>query len=180
MLPVIWVCIEVLIVQLVKVSCHYGNAITLSFLIHQNTVIANILLVSVILFLVLATGSSSHHRRHLSSNTADEAQPVEPIRRLPSNRKTSERGIEAEDSVNQGIDAIIDFNNVEDRPAIDKWYIGIGCLRKLTERGDNVIKRVLKSRQEEIDAHNSKHELGKWHNARGKDYPSIETIIPFN
>jgi hypothetical protein len=92
-------------------------------------------------------------------------------------RKKTSRTQEAEETVNRAIDAIIAFNNNPDLPLQDKWYIGIGSLRKLSGNGDTVINRVLKSRQEEIDAHNSTHQLGKWHNARGKDAPSIDEVI---
>jgi hypothetical protein len=96
-----------------------------------------------------------------------------------SARKKTIRTEEAEETVNRAIDAIMSFNNVEERSPSEKWYIGIGSLRKLSGNGDTVINRVLKSRQEEIDAHNSTHQLGKWHNARGKDSPSIDKVISF-
>jgi hypothetical protein len=95
-------------------------------------------------------------------------------------RKKTSRTQEAEETVNRAIDAIMSFNNIEDRSPSEKWYIGIGSLRKLSGNGDTVINRVIKSRQEEIDAHNSTHQLGKWHNARGKDAPSINEVISFS
>jgi hypothetical protein len=96
----------------------------------------------------------------------------------PSRKKTS-RTQEAEKTVNRAIDAIMSFNNVEERSPSEKWYIGIGSLRKLSGNGDTVINRVIKSRKEEIDAHNSTHQLGQWHNARGKDALSIDEVISF-
>ena len=95
-------------------------------------------------------------------------------------RKKTSRTQEAEATVNRAIDAIMSFNNSAFRTPSEKWYIGIGSLRKLSGNGDTVINRVIKSRQEEIDAHNSTHQLGKWHNARGKDAPSIDQVISFD
>ena len=92
-------------------------------------------------------------------------------------QKPSKRTIKSEESVERAINAIIEFNERKDVPIKDKWHIGVGSLRKLTERGDSVIKRVIESRKEEIQQHNSKYKLGKWHNARGKDYPSIGEVI---
>ena len=100
--------------------------------------------------------------------------------RLDSSPKISNRGTEAVESVDRAIDAILEFNNQENRPIEDKWHIGVGSLRKLSQRGDSVIRRVLKRRHEEIDQHHVLHSLGKWHNARGKDYPSIDEVINFN
>ena len=91
--------------------------------------------------------------------------------------KVSNRRVEAEQDVERAIDAIIKFNNAEEVATEDKWHIGIGSLKKLSHRGDSVINRVIKNRKEEIEQHHSVHGLGKWHNARGKDYPSIDEII---
>lgn len=35
----------------------------------------------------------------------------------------------------------------------------------------------MKERQKEIEQHHSLHGLGKWHNARGNAYPSIDEVI---
>ena len=133
-----------------------------------------------------------NHKSHnptepIEPNLREEVSNSKPQRSHPQNehtssstRKTSNRGVEAEESVNRAIDTIIEFNNAEDLPTEDRWHIGVGSLRKLTQRGDTVIRRVIESREEEIEQHHSKHKLGKWHNARGKDYPSIDEIIRFN
>lgn len=92
-------------------------------------------------------------------------------------RKLSKRTIEAEEEVNRGIDAIIDFNNQPDLAHNDKWHIGIAALRKLTERGDSVVKRVLESRATEIQQHHAQHQIAPRHNSKGKTYPSINEII---
>ncbi|NJO99149.1 MAG: hypothetical protein HC764_26775, partial [Pleurocapsa sp. CRU_1_2] len=92
-------------------------------------------------------------------------------------RKLSKRTIEAEEEVNRGIDAIIQFNNTENLAHNDKWHIGIAALRKLTQRGDSVAKRVLESRATEIQQHHAQHQIAPRHNSKGKTYPSIDEII---
>ena len=94
-----------------------------------------------------------------------------------SSRKLSKRTIEAESEVNRAIDAIIEFNNQENLAHKYKWRIGISSLRKLTERGDSVTKRVLDSRATEIEQHHAKHQIGQHHNSKGKTYPSIDEVI---
>ena len=84
---------------------------------------------------------------------------------------------EAEVEVNHVIDAVIVFNNQPDLPTEQKWYIGIGSIRKLSSRGDNVIKRVLAQRHDEVQQHNDFHGLVKWHDARGKEALSIDQVI---
>jgi len=106
-----------------------------------------------------------------------DIQVVKKIERFPNNRKKSDQTIEADKFVNQAIDAIIDFNNADGRPHIDKWRICRSALRKLTGKGDSVTSRVIESRQDDIDAHNSQHELSERHNAKGKNYPSIDSVF---
>ena len=94
-----------------------------------------------------------------------------------SSRKISQKSQLAQEDVNRAIDAIIQFNNQPDLPHKDKWHIGISALRKLTDRGDSVVKRVVESRTDEIQQHHSLHQIGPRHNSKGKDYPSILEII---
>ena len=86
----------------------------------------------------------------------------------------------AEEEVKRAIDAIIQFNNQENIAHKDKWHIGVSALRKLTQRGDSVIKRVLEPRTAEIEQHHARHQIGLRHNSKGKDYPSIDKIISLN
>jgi hypothetical protein len=95
----------------------------------------------------------------------------------PVDRKLSKRGIEAEAEVNRAIDAIIDFNNQENLPHHDKWHIGVGALRKLTQRGDTVAQRVLQQRADQIQQHHAQHQISPRHNSKGKTYPSIHEVI---
>lgn len=94
-----------------------------------------------------------------------------------SSRKVSLKGLGAEKEVNRAIDAIIEFNNQENLAHKDKWQIGVSALRKLTQRGDSVTKRVLESRATEIEQHHAQHQIGKRHNSKGKTYPSIDELI---
>jgi hypothetical protein len=94
-----------------------------------------------------------------------------------SSRKISKKSLEAEQEVNHAIDAIIQFNNQEDVSHLDKWHIGVSALRKLTERGDSVIQRVLQPRATEIEQHHAVHQIGPRHNSKGKTNPSINEII---
>jgi hypothetical protein len=94
-----------------------------------------------------------------------------------SERKISKKSLEAEQEVNHAIDAIIQFNNQEDVSHLDKWHIGVSALRKLTERGDSVIQRVLQPRATEIEQHHAQHQIGPRHNSKGKTNPSINEII---
>ena len=86
----------------------------------------------------------------------------------------------AEEEVGRAIDAIIQFNNQENISHKDKWHIGVSALRKLTRRGDSVIKRVLEPRTAEIQQHHAVHQIGLRHNSKGRDYPSIDEIISLN
>ena len=94
-----------------------------------------------------------------------------------SDRKISNKSQVAEEDVHRAIDAIIQFNNQPDLPHKDKWHIGVSALRRITERGDSVIKRVLDTRATEIQQHHAVHQIGSRHNSKGKDYPSINEII---
>ncbi|MBW4532562.1 MAG: telomere resolvase [Pleurocapsa minor HA4230-MV1] len=117
-----------------------------------------------------------------------EKEPAEPTKNSQptssksskgesSPRKISKKSLEAEQEIDRAIDAIIQFNNQEDVSHQDKWHIGVSALRKLTERGDSVIQRVLQPRKTEIEQHHAVHQIGPRHNSKGKTYPSIDEII---
>lgn len=92
-------------------------------------------------------------------------------------RKNSTRTQEAELVINHAIDKFIEYNEQEGIAHQDKFRIGIGAVRKVTRRGDGVIKRVLESRASEIEQHNQKHQLGVHHNSKGKDATSVDELI---
>lgn len=124
--------------------------------------------------------NSTHPETSKSVKPAKNSQPASSKssnQSEDSERKLSNRSIEAEAEVNRAIDAIIDFNNQPDLAHNDKWHIGVGALRKLTQRGDTVVKRVLDQRAEQIQQHHAQHQIGMRHNSKGKDYPSIHEII---
>ena len=97
-----------------------------------------------------------------------------------SGRKVSQRTIDAEAIINSAIDKIIEFNEQEGITHKEKIRIGIGGVRTLTGRGDNIIRRVLKRRKDELEEHHLRHELSPTHNSKGKTAPSIDEIIDFD
>lgn len=109
-------------------------------------------------------------------NSGEDKEINEGVRK-ESELGNSSRTQEAEDAINHAIDKVMEYNEQEGVNHKDKFRVGIGCIRKLTGRGDQVIRRVIESRQEEIDAHHQKHELASTHNSKGKDAPSILDII---
>jgi hypothetical protein len=92
-------------------------------------------------------------------------------------RKVGSRTVEAEAMINHAIDKIIEYNNQEDITHQDKFRVGIGALRTLTGRGDAVIKRVIDSREEEINEHHQTHQLDTYHNSKGNTAPPIDQVI---
>jgi galactokinase/mevalonate kinase-like predicted kinase len=82
--------------------------------------------------------------------------------------------------INHAIDKIIEHNNQEGIAHQDKYRVGIGGIRKMTRRGDGVIRRVLNSREDEINQHHQTHQLGEYHNSKGNSGPSIEFVIPLD
>jgi len=79
--------------------------------------------------------------------------------------------------VNRYIDAIMVYNDVLNRPHVDKWLITIAALKRLTHCGQSVIYDVLHSRATEIQFHHDQHQLGQYHNQKGKNSPKIESQI---
>lgn len=114
-----------------------------------------------------------------TTDTDDDDDDDNSKNQKPQNDYHHNRSEEAEVDVKDAIDAIINFNNSEGLAPKAKWYIGIGSLRKLTSRGDSVIKRVLEQNSALVEQHNAQHQLGKWHNAKGKDAQSIDEVISY-
>ena len=84
-----------------------------------------------------------------------------------------------EQDVNHAIDAIMEFNDAQERPHQQKFYIGVGSVRELSGRGDVAIRRILKNRSPQIEQHLAKHELDISQNHSRKDdlgheYPTID------
>jgi hypothetical protein len=117
--------------------------------------------------------STKSDQTQQDSSTAEKAQKT-------SSSKIDSRTVQAEAMINHAIDKIIEHNNQEGIAHQDKYRIGIGGLRKMTRRGDGVIRRVLNSREDEINAHHQTHKLGEYHNSKGHSVLSIEEIIPLD
>ncbi|WP_107667545.1 protelomerase family protein [Cyanothece sp. BG0011] len=79
--------------------------------------------------------------------------------------------------VNRAIDAIIDYNNNQATKTKDKWRITISALKQLTKCNQGLIARVIEKRQTEIEQHHQTHQLGQYHNSKGKMAPSISDVI---
>ena len=85
-----------------------------------------------------------------------------------------------EQKVGRAIDAIIHYNNTNATKKQDKWRIAISALKQLTKCNQSLISRVLESRQSEIDQHHQFHQLGQYHNSKGKSAPKITEVLTFN
>ncbi len=96
---------------------------------------------------------------------------------IPSKISRQRRSELSRQKINQYIDRIIAYNDVLDRPHADKWLITIAALKRLTHCGQSVIYDVLHSRESEIQFHHDKHQLGIYHNQKGKNSTKIESVI---
>ncbi len=56
-------------------------------------------------------------------------------------------------------------------------YATIAALKRLTHCGQSVIYDVLNSRASEIQFHHDKHQLGIYHNQKGKNSTKIESVF---
>lgn len=130
--------------------------------------------------------SAVNHQRNLSTTHLPSSKPNS--KDIPSSfeeidtphHNDSSYSEQLDEKVNHAIDCIMDFNNQPDLPQAEKWYIGIGSLRQLTGTGQTAIYRALSQRQEEIERHHQHHQLGKWHNARGRNAPKIYEVVSLN
>ena len=95
-------------------------------------------------------------------------------------RTTSSRTVEAELVINHAIDQLKEFNEQEGISHKDKFKIGIGALKKMTGKGDGVIRRVLESREKEIEEHHQIHQLGTYHNSKGKEATPVDELVPLD
>jgi hypothetical protein len=119
----------------------------------------------------------------VKSNSIKSDLPQQDSSTVPKTRKTSRidpRTVQAEAMINHAIDKIMEHNNQEDIAHQDKYRVGIGGIRKMTRRGDGVIRRVLNSREDEINQHHQTHKLGEYHNSKGHSVRSIEFVIPLD
>jgi hypothetical protein len=118
-------------------------------------------------------------------NSTKNDPPQQDSSTVPKTQKTSfskidPRTVQAEAMINHAIDKIIEYNNQEGIAHQDKYRVGIGGIRKMTRRGDGVIRRVLNSREDEINQHHQTHKLSEYHNSKGNSVRSIEDVIPLD
>jgi hypothetical protein len=93
------------------------------------------------------------------------------------NKSRKRRGELSRQKVNQYIDAIMAYNDVPDRKRSDKWLITIAALKRLTHCGQSVIYDVIGERSTEIQFHHDQHQLGIFHNQKGRNAQPIESLI---
>jgi hypothetical protein len=93
------------------------------------------------------------------------------------NKSRKRRGELSRQKVNQYIDAIMAYNDFPDRTHQDKWLITIAALKRLTHCGQSVIYDVLRDRESEIQFHHDQHQLGIFHNQKGRNAQPIESLI---
>ena len=109
-----------------------------------------------------------------------------PISQTPSSTKplstntTSVTSNPGEQKVNRAIDAIIDYNNNVATRKQDKWRIAISALKQLTKCNQSLISGVIEDRRSEIEQHHQFHQLGQYHNSKGKSVPKITEVISFS
>lgn len=107
--------------------------------------------------------------------TPFKRQSSQPIRTTVRRRDSSDTVAK---DINHALDAIIEFNDAPERPYNQKFYIGVGSLKELTNRGDVAIRKILEEREDEILAHLDQHQLDQNHNLsrrddKGDEYPKI-------
>ncbi|WP_013335039.1 hypothetical protein [Gloeothece verrucosa] len=100
-------------------------------------------------------------------NATEEESSAQPA--TPKNAASLEK-------INKAIDLIIDLNNSATTKK-DKWLVSLSALKQLTKCGQDTIARVLQQRASEIENHHALHELGKFHNNKGKFAPPITEVI---
>ncbi len=119
--------------------------------------------------------SQSHTKPSEPTTTSSTSHGSDRTDDTISSRKR--RSFLSRQKVNQYIERIMAYNDVQDRPHADKWLITIAALKRLTHCGQSVIYDVLNSRASEIQFHHAQHQLGQYHNQKGKNSPKIESQI---
>ncbi len=122
----------------------------------------------------LVTSTALERRRSSIGTKTPEPTKSSALTDKISRQRRSEL---SRQKVNQYIDRIIAYNDVQDRPHADKWLITIAALKRLTHCGQSVIYDVLNSRASEIQFHHDRHQLGLYHNQKGKNSTKIESVF---
>jgi IMP dehydrogenase/GMP reductase len=89
------------------------------------------------------------------------------------------RRAEAEAEINHAIERIMQHNEVPGTTHRDKFRVSVNALRKLVKgRSSKIMQEIIAQRSEEIEKHHQKHQLlNPKHNVKGRNAPSIETVI---
>ena len=100
---------------------------------------------------------------------SDEAQPPRSQRNSP----------EAEAAINSAISSLMAHNDKTELHDL-KWFISINSVKELVShltKSQRLVQKVMASRQQEIDPHNSKHQLEPTHNHRHKKKRKVGEVI---
>ncbi len=123
---------------------------------------------------LVVTLGGEHKATRTVSQSPSTTQP------LCSTNQSSTASNPGEQKVNHAIDTIIDYNNHLGNRKQDKWRIAISSLKQLTKCNQSLISRVLEERKNEIEQHHQFHQLGQYHNSKGKSAPKISEVISLN
>jgi hypothetical protein len=100
---------------------------------------------------------------------SDEAQPPRSQRNSP----------QAEAAINSAISSLMAHNDKTELHDL-KWFISINSVKELVShltKSQRLVQKVMASRQQEIDSHNSKHQLETTHNHRHKRKRQVGEVI---
>lgn len=117
------------------------------------------------------TSVSSSEQDTATYTTSQIERPVSALERY---------SMEIRDRISRYIDLIMAFNDTPNRPYADKWAVSIAILRTLADCGSSPVYAVYESRKDEIETHNQKHNFTLLHNRKGKNSPSIKSVIHFD
>jgi hypothetical protein len=113
------------------------------------------------------------------SQNTDATRPLPPSETAYRERRPKRGRPPNEALVNRAIDAIVHYNDTITTGKKDKWAISLSVLKQLTRCNQEVIARVIEGRKDEIEKHHALHELGIFHNSKGKFAPKITEVIRF-
>jgi hypothetical protein len=111
------------------------------------------------------------------SRTTDTTLPLAPSGNANRERRSSPGRPPNEALVHRSIDSILHYNDSIASSKKDRWLISLSVLKQLTRCNQEVIARVMERRKDEIDRHHAKHELGTFHNSKGKFAPKVTEVI---
>jgi hypothetical protein len=110
-------------------------------------------------------------------DTTDANLPLPPSRNANRERRSSPGRPPNEALVHRAINFIIHYNDTIATAKKERWLISLSVLKQLTRCNQEVIARVMEGWKDEIEKHHEKHELGTFHNSKGKFAPKITEVI---